>query len=154
MARMLACNGCGVMWRLKDYPPTADPMLDMELIEVIERHMGQAQDKNPDAHKANLFYVDDKSADLLDVESALQKELADVNVFIRETRDDLKVEALRCFNRHHRPKGGCPDWEHDSKIIGRKTGVAKEDRQYLCHFCPVASHVAFRERQQMGLYDK
>lgn len=150
MARLLACNGCGVLYRLRDFQGPVEN--DMELREIVDRHMGQAQDKDPEHHRANLFYVDDEDAKLIDVESQLQKDLQDVRVFIRDTRDELKVDALKCYGRHNRPKGGCPDWKDTSKIIGRKSGVAREDLQYLCQFCPVNSHVEFKERQKRGMY--
>lgn len=159
MARLLVCNSCQIMYRLRDFhgnyaEDRADIANDMELHEVIQRHVGQSQEKDPGKHLSNLFDVADDDAALIDVESAMQKQMSDVGVFIRETRDDLKVEALKCFNKHNRPKGGCIDWEDKSKIIGRKQGVAREDLQYLCKFCPVNSHVEFKDRQKKGLYGK
>lgn len=152
MARLMACNPCGIMWRMRDYD--GDPQYDMELREIIDRHLAMAVDPRPESHLATLFRVSDKEASLMDVESALQKELKDINVFIRETRDDMKLDAVKCFNAHNRPAGGCPDWENDSKVIGRKIGVPRSDWQYLCHFCPAAQHVVFKARQAKGMYDK
>lgn len=151
MARLLICRNCGTMNRMRDYD--GDPNLDMELREVIDRHIGQAQDKRPESHLAHLMRIDDDDVLRLDVESEVQKQMQEAGVFIRETRDDLKVEALKCFSRHNRPKGACPDWRDTSKIIGRKTGVAPEDRQYLCDFCPVKEFYVHKDRVAKGAYD-
>lgn len=150
MARMLACNGCGILWRLSNYDGEAE--YDMELRHIIERHLAMATDPRPESHKANVFFIEDKDADIIDVESAVQKKLAEQGVFIKETRDDLKLDAIKCFNKHMRPKGGCLDWLDDSKIIGRKTGVPKENRQYLCNYCPAAEHYVHRARKAKGMY--
>lgn len=152
MARLMACNPCGILWRLRDYD--GDPQYDMELREIIDRHLAIATDPRPESHLATLFRVSDKEASMMDVESAVQKELKEMNVFIRETRDDMKLEAVKCFNAHGRPNAGCIDWEDESKVIGRKIGVPRADRQYLCHFCPASQHVAFKQRQALGLYGK
>lgn len=151
MPRQLVCYSCETMDRLPDYD--GDPQYDMTLIEMINRHLQRADNPEPDAHRSNVYKIDEKDAALIDAESEIQRKMREAGVFIRESRDELKLDALKCFNRHDRPKGGCIDWEDDSKIIGRKIGVAQEDRQYLCHLCPVASHVAFKERQKAGAYN-
>jgi hypothetical protein len=90
----------------------------------------------------------------LDVETALKKELQEQDVYIRDFRDELKVDALKCFSRHNRPSQGCIDWCNDDKTIGRKTGVPKDKRQYVCMYCPAAEYYTHRQRTEMGLYDK
>ena len=153
MARLLVCRSCGTMNRMRDYE--GSPEYDAELIEVIRVHLERSPRGNrPEDHPAQLFRVTDEEAALLDVESELVKALSDEQVFIKDTRDDMKVEALKCFNRHGRPSDGCIDWEDESKVIGRKHGIPADKRAYLCHYCPVASQVAFVERKKMGMYGK
>jgi hypothetical protein len=72
---------------------------------------------------------------------------------VRALRDDLKVDALKCFNRHNRPANGCIDYEDASKAIGRTIGVPKENRQYLCHYCPAQEYVTHKNRIAKGMYD-
>ena len=72
---------------------------------------------------------------------------------VREVRDDLKVEALKCFSRHSSPKQGCIDYEDESKTIGRKIGVPQAHRQYLCHYCPAQAFVTHGIRKKKGMYD-
>lgn len=148
--RILICKTHGVMYKMRPYDGPAE--YDQELIELCNRHNGQVQD--PDNCRALIYRVDPDTASKLDVETALKGELAEQDVYIRETRDDLKVQALKCFNQHNRPDGGCPDWCDESKTIGRKTGVPPEHRQYICMYCPVGAHVAHVERKALGLYGK
>jgi hypothetical protein len=54
---------------------------------------------------------------------------------------------------------GIQEWRYRhvkmvERTIGRKAGVPKANRQYLCHYCPVGSgYVAHKERTAMGMYD-
>lgn len=152
MPRLLACRSCGTMYRMRDYD--GPPDYDMELQELVKRHLGQAPDPNPDSHISLIFRVDEATWEKLGDETVVQKELLKNEWQVRELRDDLKVEALKCFNRHNRPSSGCPDYEDDSKTIGRKIGVPKEHRQYLCHYCPAQEHVTHALRKAKGMYDK
>lgn len=148
--RALVCFPCKAMYRLRGYE--GDPQYDMELIDTIDRHLQRADNPDPNYHRSQLFDMEEGDAKLVDMESELQRKLQEAGVYINDIRDELKLDALKCFNKHNRPQGMCPDWEDDSKIIGNKIGVPKENRQYLCHVCPCASHVAFKERQAMGMY--
>jgi hypothetical protein len=139
------------MYRMRDYEGPAE--YDMELQELINRHLGQAPNPDPDAHISLIFRVDEKTWETLGDETVVQKELLKNEWQVRELRDDLKVEALKCFNRHNRPSKGCPDYEDDSKTIGRKIGVPKEHRQFLCHYCPAQEYVTHALRKLKGMYD-
>jgi hypothetical protein len=139
------------MYKMRDYEGNAD--YDMELQELINRHLGQAEDRNPESHLSLIFRVDEATWDKLGDETSVQKELLKNEWVVRELRDDLKVEALRCFNRHNRPSNGCMDYEDESKTIGRKVGIPKENRQYLCHYCPAQEHVTHKKRLAKGMYD-
>lgn len=151
MPRLLTCQSCGTMYRMRDYDGPAE--YDMELIEIINRHLGQAVNPDPDAHKSVIFRCDDATWEKLGDETAVKKELMKNEIEVREVRDDLKVEALKCFQRHGRPADMCIDYEDDSKTIGRKIGVPKANRQYLCHYCPCTSYVVHQNRKAKGMYD-
>ena len=103
--RLLVCKTHGVMWKMRPYD--GPPEYDMELIDLCDRHNHEVPD--PDNCRALIFRIDPETASKLDVETALKKELKDHDVFIRDFRDSLKVDALKCFNRHNRPSDGCPD---------------------------------------------
>jgi hypothetical protein len=135
---------------MHDYDGPAE--YDMELIELINRHLHQSKDPNPEAHKGLIFRCDQETWDKLGDETQVRNELMKNEWDIRELRQDLKVEALSCFNRHNRPSNNCPDYEDDSKTIGRRIGVPKENRQYLCHYCPASAYVIHKNRKAKGMY--
>ena len=138
-----------VMYKMRPY--TGVPEYDMELIDILERHKA----KNPDHEmwRGMIFRTDKETASKLDAETAIKNELKSHDLYISDFRDELKVDALRCFNKHDRPKDSCIDWCDESKTIGRKTGVPLNKRQYLCMYCPCASYVAHKERKELGIYD-
>ena len=155
--RLLVCwrvvNGKktdGVIYKMRPYDGPAE--YDMELIDILERHKARNQDY--DNWRALIFRTDKDTADKLDAETAIKNELKRHDIIIKDFRDELKVDALRCFNRHNRPDRGCVDWCDESKTVGRKIGVPKEKRQYLCMYCPAAEWYTHKERQMLGLYDK
>lgn len=139
-----------VMYKMRPYDGA--PEYDMELIDILERH--KAKNPDHDKWKGLIFRTDKETASKLDAETAIKNELKAHDLYIRDFRDELKVDALRCFNRHNRPNTGCLDWCDESKTIGRKVGVPKEKRQYLCMYCPAAEWYARKERQILGLYDQ
>ena len=147
--RLLVCKTHGVMYKMRPYDGPAE--YDQELRELCDRHNAQVPD--PQNCSALIYRTDAETAKKLDTETAVKNELAKNDVFIRDTRDELKVDALKCFNRHNRPKQGCIDWCAEDKTVGRKTGIPKEKRQYLCMYCPAAEYYTHRERIQLGLYD-
>ena len=152
MPRLLTCQSCGTMYRMHDYDGPVD--YDMELIELCKRHLHQADNPDPDAHKSLILRCDEETWAKLGDETQIKSELAKNEWQVRELRDDLKVEALRCFQRHNRPSTMCPDYEDPSKTIGRTAGVPPENRQYLCHYCPASAYVIHKVRKAKGMYDK
>jgi hypothetical protein len=147
--RLLVCKTHGVMWKMRPYD--GPPEYDQELRELCDRHNAQVPD--PQNCSALIYRTDEETAKKLDTETAVKGELAKNDVFIRDTRDELKVDALKCFNRHNRPKQGCIDWCAEDKTVGRKIGVPPEKRQYLCMYCPAAEYYTHRQRVEMGMYD-
>jgi hypothetical protein len=140
------------MVRLRDYK--GPPEYDMELVEVIDKHKQRNSQINPDDFRGLLFDCDQETWDKLGDETQVKRELMKNEWDVREVRDDMKVEALKCFNRHNRPKEGCLDYEDESKTIGRKIGVPPEHRQYLCHYCPAHEYYVHKDRLKKGLYGK
>lgn len=148
--RLLICRACGTVNRLKDYQ--GDPEYDWELREIIERHLGKASDPRPESHPAQLMVVDEKALEKMD-DATLKKSLEDnLDMEISEFRDDFKEQAMQCYALHNRPKGGCIDYCDESRVIGRKTGIAAENRAYLCHYCPVQVWVENKQNEASGLF--
>lgn len=158
MARLLLCNSCKTVDRLGDYASHNDPdaKYDYDLRDSIDKHLRQSKyGSDPSRHPATLMHIADKELDLIDP-GDLEKAFHDdeLESYIREQRDHYKEGAMNCFNLHSRPAAGCIDWCNDNRAIGQVKGKAKEDRQYLCYFCPVATHVATEMRYKAGLYDQ
>ncbi len=152
MARLLICRSCQVALKMRDYD--GDPLYDVELIEMIERHLGKATDPRPESHPAQIFRVDDGDLDKM-TDQQLNEALAnDIDVQISEFRDDFKEQAMGCYSLHNRPQGGCIDWKDDNRVIGRKAGIPRDERAYICDYCPVSTFVEFKTRQAAGLYGK
>jgi hypothetical protein len=139
------------MIRMHDYEGPAD--YDMELQEVIRKHKERNSHIDPDDFRGLMFSCDQETWDKLGDETQVRRELMKNEWDVREVRNDLKVDAVKCFERHNRPSQGCPDYEDDSKIIGRKIGVPPEHRQYLCHYCPAQEYVTHQLRLKKGMYD-
>ena len=154
MARMLICNACKTVNRLQDYNTEADPeaKYDYELRDAIDLHLRKFG-SDPNKHPSMVAHIADRELDLIDP-SQLEKAIHDDELerFLKDTRDNYKSDAMTCFNLHGRPKAGCQDWCNDNRSIGVTKGKAKEDRQYLCYFCPVATHVATMMRMEAGMY--
>jgi len=153
--RLLVCwrvvNGKktdGIMYKMNPYD--GPPEYDMELLDLLERHKARHQDF--ESWRALIFRTDKETATKLDAETAIKNELKSHDIFIKDFRDELKVDALKCFNRHNRPNKGCPDWCDESKTIGRKVGIPVDKRQYLCMYCPAAEYPTYKERLKLGLY--
>lgn len=66
------------------------------------------------------------------------------------TRNTYQEDALRCFNRHQRPKQGCIDYQNPDKRIGNPTseGWKSGPRVYACNFCPVQAWVDKKKQEE------
>jgi len=148
--RLLICYSCGTVNRLRDFQ--GDPSNDWEMAEVIKRHLGEAANPDPDAHRSTIYVVDEKAIDAMD-EATLKRAIEDrVDVQIREFRDDFKDSAMKCWMQHHRPTGGCPDWKDESKVIGRKVGIPPSQRAYQCDYCVVSVWMEKNRNERSGLF--
>lgn len=159
MARLLICNTCKTVDKLPDYASENDPEAkhDHHLRDAIDLHMrkfgGPAE-----RHKANLFGISDDELSLID-ESRLQQAVHDgrLEEFLKEEREQLKHDALRCYNLHNRPTvgvgygTGCADYRTKSRAIGRTAGLPPEQWNYVCDFCPYHSYVEHAQRKKSGL---
>jgi hypothetical protein len=150
MARLLICRSCGIVNRLRDYD--GDPGNDWELKELVDRHLGAAADPSPDSHMSQLFRVDDEDLEKMDDESFKKALEDDLDLQISEFREDFKDQAMTCYQLHNRPQSGCSDYCHESRVLGRKAGIAPQDRSYLCYYCPVQVWVENRVNEKSGMF--
>lgn len=68
------------------------------------------------------------------------------------TRDTYREDALKCYDKHQRPKQGCIDYQNPDKRIGNPTseGWKSGPRVYACSFCPVEAWVQKKKQEEAG----
>ncbi len=81
-----------------------------------------------------------------------------------ETKSQFGEDAMACFAAHQRPKGQCPDYKSDKKVLQPKTNEARKElgmpllkdvggpKMFLCDFCPVKSFNMQKAREAAGAY--
>ena len=78
-----------------------------------------------------------------------------------QTRMQFGEDAMTCYAQHNKPKGQCPDYKSEKKVL--KPGTEKERKAeglgtptgpkvYLCDFCPVKSFNMKKANESKGLY--
>lgn len=181
MPRIAACLVCSQLERMIDVPddvpriPATLKYMDMgvereytvqddqgmnvmvpEYDPVLEDFVGRHGHGLPDTAVGSIkvFPVTQETWERMDVVTEVKKELASLTDMIFTESEHYKTEALKCYNEHHNPKGGCIDYCDDSKVIG-SSRMPKKHRAYLCYMCPVAqSFVATEIRAKKGYYKK
>jgi hypothetical protein len=115
---------------------------DPSLEDWVERHL---HPEIPDeihgqpTKKHDVWATDQATWNATDVVATAQRELQQMMGAFYGERDELKDEAMKCFNEHHRPTDSCIDVFSDDKLIGNHESnkhMPKNDRMYLCHLCP------------------
>lgn len=77
------------------------------------------------------------------------------------TRMQFGEDAMKCYAQHNKPKGQCPDYKSNSKILKPGTEKARRDaglssdmsgpKVYLCDFCPVKTYNMKKHNESKGL---
>lgn len=190
MPRLIQCNFCKILQRIPDVPaqmplvpariewdngqdflyrdeqglavmvPAFDPVLE----DFIEKHTHDRLDRDVIGGLIQIYQVDQKTWDTMDVVTKIQKELEKQTNEWYEERDEYREAAIKCYNDHGNPdlSTGCSDYLDDSKRIGRwnytdddgKTiTVPPKYRQYLCYVCPYQqSYIQVELRRRRGMY--
>ena len=128
---------------------------DPSLEDWTERHLHEEIPET--VRKHDLWMVDQLTWQATDVMTTVKKELMGTTGRIYQERDELKADALACFEEHHRPKDSCPDVFSEPKVIGNHESnkrMKKNDRLFLCHLCPfVHGYVIPQVRKKKGMYE-
>jgi hypothetical protein len=80
-----------------------------------------------------------------------------------ETKNQFAEDAMSCYSDHLRPKGQCPDYKSDKKLLKPDTDADRKEaglekagktgpKVYLCDFCPVKSFNMQKSNAEKGLY--
>ena len=190
MPRLAQCNQCQILQRIPDVPPKTplvpariefkngfdfiyrdednlpqmvaafDPVLE----DFVEKHSHGREDRDVIGGLIQVYAVDQKTWDTMDVVTKIQEQLQKQTNQWYEERDEYKAAAVECYNRHGNPDldSGCPDYMDDSRRIGpatyddgdgRTITVPPKFRQYLCYVCPFQqTYIQVELRRRRGAY--
>jgi hypothetical protein len=160
MFRLLFCLVCDT---LEELPPfEGDPEQDHLLAIACEQHLFPSGEP----HKGKLFVLplrawaktESKKEIIRQIKGGGSKGLAEVDDTFYDSRSTFLEDAMKCYQAHNKPKEGCSDWQHSSKLLIPNTikerkaeGMARYQdeagpKTYLCNFCPVS--IAVNQRKQ------
>lgn len=166
--RLLFCAKCRTIEELEDFTPAAgqvDPLVE----ELVRRH----NVRDPMAHGGNetlpfsLMTVSEEDwnknrTEIIKGISEKHQKTIDFNGYIIDSMNTFKEDAMLCYNRHHRPPEGCPDYWSDEKRIGRPTPEGRavvaesyklgKNDPHICGYCPVHTFVTTQIRFKRGMY--
>ena len=165
MFRLLYCFVCDT---LEELPPYEGPVEQDHLLAIaVENHKFPSGEE----HKGKLFVTplrawakpESKREIIRQIKGGGSKGLAEVDDKFYESRSTFMEDAMKCYGQHNKPKDGCSEWHHKSRLLIPNTikerkaeGMAKYQdeagpKTYLCDFCPVAIGVAKRKRKLLGM---
>ena len=164
--RLLYCKTCGSIEELPDYdgPPQYDHLLTIS----TERHRFPSGDE----HIGTLFKVDlrvwsqyeARKKIIEQMKGGVSKGLGEIDESFYDTKSTFAKDAMKCYQRHQRPKGQCPDYMSDKKVLLPDTKADRKElgltditklggpKTKLCQFCPVHSYNVTKYREQQGAY--
>jgi len=163
--RLLYCRICHSIEELPDYE--GDPRNDTLLEISAERH------RHPAGESGTLFTVDlrvwavpqARKKIIEQIKGGVSKGLGEIDESYYDTRSTFYEDAMKCYNAHLRPKGQCPDYMSDAKILRPKTAADRKElgltpvdkmggpKVRLCQFCPAHTYNVTRAREQQGAYN-
>jgi len=190
MPRLASCNHCRILQRMPDVPsktplvpamlewrdgetyiyrgddgqPVMVPAYDPILEDFISKHEHGYDDSKVIGGLIQVYAVDQKTWDTMDVVTQIKKELEAQQQQHYAEVDEYKDSALKCYNAHGNPdiSSGCRDYMDDSKLIGKATyddgeghtiTVPPKFRQYLCYVCPFQqTQINVELRRRKGYY--
>lgn len=164
--RLLLCQTCGSIEELPDFvgPPEHDHLL----IISVDRHRFPSGDE----HIGALFKVDvsiwsnyeAKKKIIEQMRGGVSKGLGEIDEAYYDTKSTFHEDAMKCYSAHQRPKGQCPDYRSDKKVLLPNTSQDRKDlgltpvhkvggpKNYLCDFCPVKVFNITKTREMQGAY--
>lgn len=147
--RLLYCRTCGSIEELPDFdgPPQYDDLLNIS----VERHRFPSGDE----HIGSLFKVDirvwaqyeARRKIIEQIKGGASKGLGEIDEAFYDTKSQFAEDALKCYQAHQRPKGQCPDYMSDSKVLLPNTKADRKElgladlskvggpKTKLCQFC-------------------
>jgi hypothetical protein len=119
MFRLLYCLVCQTLEELPPYD--GDPEQDHLLAIAVEPHTFPSGEP----HKGKLFVLplrawaksESKKEIIRQIKGGGSKGLAEVDDTFYESRSTFLEDAMKCYVAHRKPKDGCTDWQHSSKLL-------------------------------------
>lgn len=151
--RLLYCFNCKSIQELPDFKghPDDDVLLQILIDEHQSAgvpHAGQLSDigvktwSMPEAKKKIIENIRGKFG----------AGLAELDPDYYTTKATFYDDAMKCFSKHNRPPGACPDYMDSSKrLVPKNTAELRKEfglmsasksastKVYLCQFCPVST---------------
>lgn len=164
VARLRWASGEEIVLKDEDGKPKLVPLFDPVLEDFVEKHEHGVEDARLSIASVQVFTVDQRTWDTIDITTKIKTELAAQQGAWYEERDEYREAALKCYNAHGNPdlQDGCPDYLDDTKRIGQASykdddgntiNVPPRFRTYLCHLCPyVHSYLQVELRRRRGAY--
>jgi len=183
MPRLASCHVCRVLSSLPD-PPAKAPLVPARIAWIedgreveyifkdaqgqvamvamydpaLEDWMGRHEHPEvpEDRMRKHDLYATDQASFNAGFIASMKKEIEEAHQASYSERDQVKEDAMECFNRHHRPTTGCMDVFSEAKLLGGHESNKRmpvNDRMYLCHACPfVHGYVIPDVRARKGMY--
>ena len=157
-------DGERYVYKDDDGQPVMVPAYDPILEDFVIKHDHGASDNAVVGGLIQVYSIDDKTWNAVDMVTKIKDELRAVNNEWYEERDDYKAAATKCYNDHGNPDLtlGCRDYMNDDRRIGpasyddgdgHKITVPPKFRQYLCYLCPFQqAYVNVELRRKKGYY--
>jgi hypothetical protein len=157
-------EGFDFVYKDDDGLPQMVAAFDPVLEDFVEKHSHDRDDREVINGIIQVYAVDQKTWDSMDVVTKIQDQLKAQTDNWYEERDDYRSAALECYNRHGNPDldKGCPDYMNDDRRIGpatyddgdgHKITVPPRFRQYLCYVCPFQqTYIQTEIRRKRGAY--
>lgn len=163
MIRILVCRNCKTIEELPDWD--GDPQNDTLLNILVSKH------QQPQEHIGLLMKFPVKYWVVPKIQEQIIEQIRGgsegLDVFqtkFYETKNQFAEDAMSCYATHMRPKGQCPDYKSDKKLLKPDTNAERKDaglgkyektsgpKVYLCDFCPVKSFNMAKHNAEKGLY--
>lgn len=158
--RLLHCKDCRTIDVIPDFdgPPEYDTLLEIALSKHETggyRHIGKLYDVEERVWKLENM----RRALIEQIKGGGSSGLATFDSSFYDVRDQFAEDAMSCYQAHLSPKGACPDWKSDRKMLLPDTKAERKEVgldaprkgtapvQYLCQHCPVN---AYMERKSRG----
>lgn len=155
VVRLLVCKDEKSIEELPDFKGA--PKDDVLLEDTVSRHMYEGVTHEVALIKVPVKWWNDKNIQpklIKQISDGGSKGLAEIEggEDYYGTRDTYREDALKCFQRHHRPDAGCLDYQNPDKRIGNPTseGWKTGPRVYACSFCPVQAWVDRKKLEETG----